>query len=119
MKIRLIIVLALMSTLALAQAYAPTYAPLANAATLNVPNLYGATTTSWEEIPNGSPTGVSVTIAGCMRGGTCDAAQDTNTSTSAAIRGVTFTKVYGYFHIAVTLTGGTAPTITINPLLVH
>lgn len=85
---------------------------------VNIPNTYGAYGISVEEVPNGSPSGVSVTIQGCMRGGTCDSAADTNSSTSAAIRGITFTKVYDLFIIvAGTLSGGTNPTITINPKL--
>jgi hypothetical protein len=103
-----------------AEVSAPTFGPLVQGGTIRVPNPYGATATSWEEIPSGSPTSVSVTIQGCMRGGTCDAIADTNTSTSAAIRGVVFTKPYTFFLVTVgTLSGGTNPTITVNAFLVH
>lgn len=105
--------------LASAQVYAPTHAAFSTGGTWDVPNPYGATVTSWEEIPAGSPATVSVTIQGCARGGTCDTAADTNTATTAKIQNVTFSKPYSYFHVAVTLTGGTNPTMTINPYLVH
>ncbi len=91
---------------------------LAASGTCNMGNSYGAYGASFEEIPNGSPSGVSVTVQGCMQGGTCDTAADTNTSTSATVRAVTFTKVYDYFKITVgTLTGGTSPTMTINSVV--
>jgi hypothetical protein len=117
---RLVFFLLVFTLLAGAQVSAPTHATIASGGTWDVPNPYGALTTSWEEIPVGTPTAVSVTIAGCMRGTTCDSAADTNTSTSAAIRGVTFTKPYSYFHVAVTVTkSGESPTVTVNPFLVH
>ena len=79
-----------------------------SASCLVIPNLYGAYGLSLEEIPQGSPSGVSVTVYGCMPNGTCDSVADTNTSTSAAIRGITFTKIYGVWIVLLpTLTGGT------------
>ena len=73
---------------------------------------YGAI---FEEKPSGSPTGVSVSIYGCMRGGTCSSVADTNTSTSAINRPVTFSGPYDvWVAVSTTLTGGTAPSITIN-----
>jgi hypothetical protein len=82
---------------------------------VNTNGAYGAT---FEEVPSGSPTGVSVVVYGCMRGGTCSAAIDTNSSTSAALRPVTFATPYDVFVIvASTLSGGTSPTITINSKL--
>jgi hypothetical protein len=81
---------------------------------INIPNLNGAYGATFEEIPVGSPSAVSVTVQGCMYGGTCDSAADTNTSTSAANRGVTFSKVYNFFIIVGTFSGGTTPSIKVN-----
>lgn len=83
--------------------------------TLSVTNLYGAFNATFEEIPNGAPATVSITVQGCMRGQTCDSAADTNTSTAAAIRGIAFTKLYTSFLVTASWTGGTNATITINP----
>ena len=78
-------------------------------------NFNGAYGANFEELPVGSPTSVSVSVYGCMRGGTCSSAADTNTSTSAAIRPVTFTAPYDAFVVvATTLSGGTTPSMTIN-----
>jgi hypothetical protein len=78
----------------------------------NIVNTTGTTQVSFEEIPVGTGfSGVSVTVQGCMRGGTCDTAANTNTSTSAIIEGVSFTKVYNYFLVTATYTGGTSFTI--------
>ena len=80
-----------------------------------ISNFNGAYGATFEEVPAGSPASLSVTIYGCMRGGTCSASVDTNSSTSAAIRPVTFTTPYDVFVIvAGTLSGGTNPTVTIN-----
>jgi hypothetical protein len=90
---------------------------LSTTQTCTIGNANGAYGASFEEIPSGSPASVSVTIQGCATGGTCDSAADTNTSTSATIRGVTFTKVYDYFLVTATLSGGTTPKITVNALI--
>jgi|HubBroStandDraft_4_1064222.scaffolds.fasta_scaffold00021_58 hypothetical protein len=87
-----------------------------------IPNTYGAYGATFEEIPIGSPTGVTVNVYGCMRGTitvapTCDTVADSNTSTTKTNRGVTFTKPYGVFVFLATLTGGTTPSVTINPLI--
>ena len=114
----LLLFLLMASSMAWSQVYAPTFpAVTVSGSVITVANLYGATNTSFEEIPTGSPATVSVTIQGCMRGGTCDSAADTNTSTSATIRGVAFTKPYSYFKITVNWTGGTNVTFTVNPYL--
>ena len=85
--------------------------------TITVPNIVGAFNASFEEIPSGSPATVSVTIQGCFRAHTCDTAADTNTSTSATIREVAFSKLYTYFLITASWTGGTSATITVNPAI--
>jgi hypothetical protein len=79
-----------------------------------VPNNNSQTAATFEEIPNGSPTSVSIAVYGCMRGGDCDSAANTNVSTSNAIIGISFTKVYDSFLVAGTFSGGTNPTFTIN-----
>lgn len=100
------------------QAYSPLTSPItASGGTLQISNLYGGYNVSFEEIPSGSPATVSVVVQGCMRGGSCDTAADTNTSTAAAIRFVTFTKAYNYFLVTASWTGGTNATIQVNPLI--
>ena len=80
----------------------------------NVANAGGVLHASFEEIPTGSPATVSVTVVGCMRGGTCDAASNTNTTATATIVYVTFAKAYDYFVVTPSWTGGTAVTYTVN-----
>lgn len=111
------LLLLLLSTFACAQVYAPAEPAITNSGgTLTIPNMYGAMNVSFEEIPSGSPSTVSVTIQGCMKGGTCDSAFDTNNSTSASIRSVTPTaKVYNYFLVTASWTGGTNASIQVNP----
>lgn len=82
--------------------------------TATVTNINGFTAATFEELPSGSPATVSVTVQGCMRGQTCDAAADTNTSTSAALRPVSFSKVYDYFLVTASWTGGTSAAIAVN-----
>lgn len=96
---------------------APSVTITTSGGTAQIANANGALQTSWEEIPGGGPATVSVTIQGCMKGGTCDTAADTNTATTAVIRNVTFTKPYTSFLITASWTGGTAVTMTINPAL--
>ena len=119
--LKLLGALVLFSGLAYGQATRPGCTPsnvLAASGTCTVANANGAYGASFEEIPSGSPTSVSITIQGCMNGGTCDTAADTNTSTTATVRGVTFSKVYDYYKItAGTLSGGTSPKMTVNPTL--
>jgi hypothetical protein len=86
--------------------------------TVVVPNLYGGMSASFEEIVSGAPASVSITVQGCLRGGTCDSAMDTNTLVGSIIRSVVpVTKPYGYFLVTATWTGGTNPTVTINPFI--
>jgi hypothetical protein len=86
--------------------------------TLVVPNLYGGMSAAFEEIVSGTPASVSITVQGCMRGGTCDSAMDTNTLVGSAIRSVVpVAKPYGYFLVTATWSGGTNPTVQINPVI--
>lgn len=114
---KLLLALALLVSFGHAQTNSSTVVITASGGTKTIVNSVGGLIANFEEIPSGSPATVSVTVQGCMRGGTCDAAADTNTSTSAANRGVTFTKAYNYFLITASWTGGTNPTITVNYLV--
>jgi len=88
---------------------------LSAAGVCTVQNTGGVIHASFETVPAGSPTSVSVTVQGCMRGGTCDTASATITSTTPLITYVTFAKAYDSFQVTVgTLSGGTSPTVTVN-----
>lgn len=80
---------------------------------LQINNNAGVMVVSFEELWTGSPATVSVPIQGCMRGGTCDTLE-TNTSTSNSIRNPTISKIYDYFVITPSWTGGTNVTFTVN-----
>jgi hypothetical protein len=68
---------------------------------------------TFEELPSGSPTTVSIVIKGCMYGGTCDTL-DTNTSTAASNRQPTINSVYDYFTVTASWTGGTNVSVAVN-----
>jgi len=117
------IVLALATTLATAQStVVKTYTISTSGNTADINNTYGTFNPTFEEIPNGSPATVNITVQGCGKGTnanpsvpTCEAiAGLTNTSTSAAIVTATVTKFYTHFIVTATFTGGTNPSITIN-----
>ncbi len=57
-----------------------------------------------------APSTCSITVAGVMRGGTADTAADTNTQVAASVRAVAFAKVYDYFKVTASWTGGDATT---------
>src|SRR5882724_4036179 len=62
-------------------------------------NRYGSMTVSFEELISGSPATVSIIIAGCKKGATCDTLE-TNTSTAVAqIRNPTVSTIYDYFTV--------------------
>lgn len=83
--------------------------------TAQIGNGAGGLTATFEEVIYGSPASTSITVQGCMRGAnTCDSAADTNTATSTSNRSVSFTKVYDYFLITASWTGGTSTQVTIN-----
>lgn len=78
-----------------------------------ISNTYGALVGSFEEVPTGTVSAVSITIQGCMRNGTCDSAADTYTGTTATIRSVNpFTKAYNFFKVTATWTGSGSWTIS-------
>jgi hypothetical protein len=77
-----------------------------------VPNIGGRLNASFEEFFTGTaPATCSITIQGQMRGGTKDAASNTNTTVAASISYVTFAKVYSSFLITATWTGGDGTTV--------
>src|SRR5882672_2904616 len=90
-----------------------TYTISASGGTADVQNLYGTFNPTFEEIPNGSPATVSVTVQGCGKGTnanpsvpTCEAVSGlTNTSTSAAIVTAAVTKFYTHYIVTATFTG--------------
>lgn len=87
--------------------------------TLVIPNVFGGMNAAFEELLAGSPASSSIAIQGCMRGGTCDTAMDTNaTNAAAAIRSVVPTsKPYSYFLVTATWSGGTNVSVGINPVI--
>jgi hypothetical protein len=74
---------------------------------------------TFEETETGGPATVSITVAGCMPNGSCDAVADTNTSTSTHIRAVAFTKVYHSFVVTASWTGGTSVKVSITPVIAN
>jgi hypothetical protein len=80
--------------------------------TITIPSNGGLVPT-FEEVFNGSPATVSVTINGCGGGGTCDLL-DTYTTVTNALRAPTVLKAYANYKVAATWTGGTSPSVTVN-----
>jgi hypothetical protein len=80
---------------------------------LRVNNNVQGLTPSFEYLITGSPVSVSIVMAGCKNGGTCDTL-DTYATVANSIRAPTVTKVYDYFTITPTWSGGTSPTFTSN-----
>lgn len=79
-----------------------------------IQNMIGALNLTFEYLVSGSPASLTMTIQGCMRGGTC-ATLDTYSSTSSAIR--TVNGLYDNYVIAVTtLSGGSSPTVQMNTI---
>jgi hypothetical protein len=76
----------------------------------------GGITAGFEELFTGSPATVSVVIAGCGIGGTCDTL-DTYTTVTNAVRNPTISKAYNYFKVTASWTGGTNVKVTINTAL--
>jgi len=68
---------------------------------------------TFEEIIAGTPATVSIVVQGCMRGGTCEIL-DTYTTVANADRSPSLTKVYDYFAVTPSWTGGTSPSVTVS-----
>lgn len=80
-----------------------------NSVTYN--NIKGALNFSVEEKFTGGPATVSVTVQGCMVGGTCQTI-DTYTTVTNAVRSIT--GLYTSLTFSATWTGGTNPTAVFN-----
>lgn len=79
-------------------------------------NACGGTGTffpTFEEKIAGAPATVSIPAAGCMRGGTCDTLE-TYTTVANSNRAPTASKVYDYFTVTPSWTGGTSVVVTVN-----
>lgn len=85
--------------------------------TAKIGNTSGSVTASFEEIISGTPATVSIVIKGCKASGTCDTLETNTTTTAAQIRTPTISKVYDYFTITPSWTGGTNVTVQINTTL--
>jgi hypothetical protein len=79
-------------------------------------NPIGSVTVSFEEIIAGSPATVSIVIAGCKLGLTCDTLE-TYTTVANSIRHPTISTVYDYFTVTASWTGGTSVSVTVNTTL--
>lgn len=78
-------------------------------------NTFGgvATDFTWQSIVSGGPSGLSVTIEGSNDGGTTWAVLDTSTATAGEMRAIANTPVTNIRANLGTLTGGTAPKVTV------
>jgi hypothetical protein len=76
-------------------------------------NELGGMTASFEEIITGSPASSSIVIKGCKIGTTC-ITLETYTGNVTDVRGPAVDKIYDYFTVTPTWTGGTSPTVTVN-----
>lgn len=83
--------------------------------TLIFQDSLGTQTNSFEMIPTGAPASVTVTIDGCMRGGTCNLGIGSSSSTTGGIINLTMTGgPYDRYIVHVAFTGGTNPALTFN-----
>lgn len=80
----------------------------------NALNAPGGMSATFEEKIAGSPATVSIVIQGCMRGGTCDTLDTYTTVANANRPGSPITKLYDYFVVTPSWTGGTSPSVTVN-----
>jgi hypothetical protein len=73
----------------------------------------GGLSATFEYRISGAPATVSIVVQGCMRGGTCDTL-DTYTTVANANRAPTISKVYDYFTVTPSWTGGASPSVLVN-----
>jgi hypothetical protein len=73
----------------------------------------GGLSATFEEKISGAPATVSIVIQGCMRGTTCDTLE-TYTTVANANRAPTISKIYDYFTVTPSWTGGTSPSVLVN-----
>jgi hypothetical protein len=77
-------------------------------------NDVGGVSVSIELVRTGGPASVSIPIAGCMRGGTCDTLETYVTNADSVRTPNTSNKVYDYYTVTPSWTGGTNPTVIVN-----
>jgi hypothetical protein len=90
----------------------------ATGTTLTFKNDRGDNVISLEYLITGGPASSSIVLSGCAVGGTCDVLE-TYTGNANSIRNPVTSKVYDSFTVAVTLTGGTNPRLTVNRVTVR
>lgn len=120
MKKLLLFLILVMAVSAVAQSTHDTISASGGTVTVANPGINGVGVVSgtFDEAPvGGSPASASITVQGCMRSTTCDTAADTNTATSEAFRPVNFSKVYDYFLVTATWSGGSTTSYIINTKL--
>lgn len=76
----------------------------------------GGLTPAFEEVISGSPTTISVVIQGCGTSGTCDTL-DTYTTVANAVRAPTISKLYAYYYITASWTGGTKTSVRVITMI--
>lgn len=84
---------------------------------VTIPNDCGGMTGSLDLTFAGAPASSSLVTVGCSKGNHCGAALDTYTGNASALRPLTIDTAYSYLKITATLTGGTSPSVVVQPLL--
>lgn len=74
----------------------------------------GGLVPSFEYIITGAPVSISVTIRGCGTKGTCDALGSAYTTVANTIITPTITKVYAYYLVTPTWSGGSSPSFEVS-----
>lgn len=80
---------------------------------LTIYNQLHGVNSSFEYLLSGGLTTVSISLQGCMRGGTCTTLE-TYTTVANTIRTISSSVVYDYYTITPTGTGGSSPVLTVN-----
>jgi len=80
--------------------------------TLTFIDTLGTQTEQWELKPTGTPATLSVTISGCMRGGTCSQVGSSSATTASVLQ--TTGGPYDTYQVTGTWTGGSSPTLVVN-----
>ncbi len=80
-------------------------------APLKYPDIKGTITNQFEVLVTGTaPATLTITVVGCMRGGTCSATLATSSGTTNQLLTPTSSNIYDYYSITTTWTGGDATT---------
>ncbi len=88
----------------------------ASGTSLTLPDMKGTVTEQFEvKIGGTAPSGTTVNVYGCMRGGTCSSSLANTSSTSSVLISPSSNAVYDYYKGTVSWTGGdSTTTIVIN-----